>query len=181
MTSATSSVDFATPRSLCCSGGGGGGGCRPPGRTSESRCSSNTAQTPTMLWRGHMLARLVCSESFWAVVKVRSPHTVPEVWYPRTTDGSVHYVAWLVHPACRGHEDRGALYAAEWPCCHDPLRFSPCSDDLSPLARQPFLLIRASAEPTLPRAASPLPSAAEARGAGGACLAARAACEGLHA
>ena len=56
----------------------GGGVCRPPGRTSEWRCSSNTAQTPTMLWRGHMLmilARLVCSESFWAVVKVRSPHT----------------------------------------------------------------------------------------------------------
>ena len=56
----------------------GGGVCRPPGRTSESRCSSNTAQTPTMVWRGHMLmilARLGCSESFWAVVKVRSPHT----------------------------------------------------------------------------------------------------------
>ena len=61
-----------------------GGVCRPPGRTSESRCSSNTAQTPTMLWRGHMLmilARLVRSESFWAVVKVRSPHTGPEVCY----------------------------------------------------------------------------------------------------
>ena len=28
-----------------------------------------------------ILARLVCSESFWAVVKVRSPHTVPEVCY----------------------------------------------------------------------------------------------------
>ena len=64
----------------------GGGVCRPPGRTSEWRCSSNTAQTPTMLWRGHMLmilARLVRSESFWAVVKVRSPHNRPEVWYPR--------------------------------------------------------------------------------------------------
>ena len=64
----------------------GGGVCRPPGRTSESRCSSNTAQTPTMLWRGHMLmilARLVRSESFWAVVKVRSPHTGPEFGYPR--------------------------------------------------------------------------------------------------
>ena len=62
----------------------GGGVCRPPGRTSESRCSSNTAQTPTMLWRGHMLmilARLARSESFWAVVKVRSPHTGPEVCY----------------------------------------------------------------------------------------------------
>ena len=64
----------------------GGGVCRPPGRTSESRCSSNTAQTPTMLWRGHMLmilARLARSESFWAVVKVRSPHTGPEFGYPR--------------------------------------------------------------------------------------------------
>ena len=61
-----------------------GGVCRPPGRTSESRCSSNTAQTPTMLWRGHMLmilARLVRSESFWAVVKVRSPHTGPGIRY----------------------------------------------------------------------------------------------------
>ena len=40
-----------------------------------------------MLWWGHMLmilARLVCSESFWVVVKVRSPHTGPEVSYPRT-------------------------------------------------------------------------------------------------
>ena len=83
LTSATPSVDFSTPRSLCCSGGGV---CRPPGRTSESRCSSNTAQTPTMLWRGHMLmilARLVCSESFWAVVKVRSPHNGREPGYPR--------------------------------------------------------------------------------------------------
>ena len=30
-----------------------------------------------------ILARLVRSESFRAVVKVRSPHTGPEVWYPR--------------------------------------------------------------------------------------------------
>ena len=62
----------------------GGGVCRPPGRTSEWRCSSNTAQTPTMLWRGHMLmilARLVRSESFWAVAKVRSPHTGPGIRY----------------------------------------------------------------------------------------------------
>ena len=28
-----------------------------------------------------ILARLVRSESFWAVVKVRSPHTGPEVCY----------------------------------------------------------------------------------------------------
>ena len=71
-----------------------GGVCRPPGRTSESRCSSNTAQTPTMLWRGHMLmilARLVRSESFWAIVKVRSPHTGPEFGYPRQTTGSARW------------------------------------------------------------------------------------------
>ena len=30
-----------------------------------------------------ILARLVRSESFWAVVKVRSPHTGPEPGYPR--------------------------------------------------------------------------------------------------
>ena len=30
-----------------------------------------------------ILARLVRSESFWAIVKVRSPHTGPEVSYPR--------------------------------------------------------------------------------------------------
>ena len=33
-----------------------------------------------------ILARLVRSESFWAVVKVRSPHTGPEVSYPRTVE-----------------------------------------------------------------------------------------------
>ena len=54
------------------------------------------AQTPTMLWRGHMLmilARLVCSESFWAVVEVRSPHTGPEVWHPR----HVHVIRMMIH------------------------------------------------------------------------------------
>ena len=35
-----------------------------------------------------ILARLVRSESFWAVVKVRSPHTGPEVSYPR--DGATY-------------------------------------------------------------------------------------------
>ena len=30
-----------------------------------------------------ILARLVRSESFWAVAKVRSPHTGPEFGYPR--------------------------------------------------------------------------------------------------
>ena len=32
-----------------------------------------------------ILARLVRSESFWAVAKVRSPHTGPEFGYPRTS------------------------------------------------------------------------------------------------
>ena len=31
-----------------------------------------------------ILARLVRSESFWAIVKVRSPHTGPEPGYPRS-------------------------------------------------------------------------------------------------
>ena len=69
----------------------------------ESRCSSNTAQTPTMLWRGHMLmilARLVRSESFWAVVKVRSPHTGPEFGYPRKFVGllGMRQQIWAQHP-----------------------------------------------------------------------------------
>ena len=34
-----------------------------------------------------ILARLVRSESFWAVVKVRSPHTGPEFGYPRRYSG----------------------------------------------------------------------------------------------
>ena len=34
-----------------------------------------------------ILARLVRSEIFWAVVKVRSPHTGPEVSYPRDAQG----------------------------------------------------------------------------------------------
>ena len=74
-----------------------GGVCRPPGRTSESRCSSNTAQTPTMLWRGHMLmilARLVRSESFWAIVKVRSPHTGPGIRY------IIRCLAWVYALLC---------------------------------------------------------------------------------
>ena len=49
LTIATPSVDFATPRSLCCLGGGGLQTTRPNFRVA---CSSNTAQTPTMLWRG---------------------------------------------------------------------------------------------------------------------------------
>ena len=35
-------------------------------------------------------ARLGRSESFWAVVKVRSPHTGPEVSYPRNALGTVY-------------------------------------------------------------------------------------------
>ena len=35
-----------------------------------------------------ILARLVRSESFWAVAKVRSPHTGPEPGYPRTQQWS---------------------------------------------------------------------------------------------
>ena len=78
-----------------------GGVCRPPGRTSESRCSSNTAQTPTMLWRGHMLmilARLVRSESFWAVVKVRSPHTGPGIRYIITSSSDPGVERTTRHP-----------------------------------------------------------------------------------
>ena len=43
--------------------------------------------------RGHMLtipARLGRSESFWAVAKVRSPHTGPEPGYPRPFPRAVH-------------------------------------------------------------------------------------------
>ena len=39
-----------------------------------------------------ILARLVRSESFWAVVKVRSPHTGPEVSYPRRTRAERRYM-----------------------------------------------------------------------------------------
>ena len=31
------------------------------------------------------------------------------------------------------------MYAAEWPCCHDPLRFSLGSDDLSPQRGNPLV------------------------------------------
>ena len=36
-----------------------------------------------------ILARLVRSESFWAVAKVRSPHTGPEPGYPRLDTNAV--------------------------------------------------------------------------------------------
>ena len=51
-----------------------------------------------------ILARLVCSESFWAVVKVRSPHTGPEVSYPRRVPRAALNLAEYTsryHPASR--------------------------------------------------------------------------------
>ena len=102
---------FDPTEPLLLRGGGGGGVCRPPGRTSESRCSSNTAQTPTMLWRGHMLmilARLVRSESFWAVVKVRSPHTGPEPGYPRCSPPP------LALALASGHHTSSRVKPSEW-------------------------------------------------------------------
>ena len=51
-----------------------------------------------------ILARLVRSESFWAVAKVRSPHTGPEVWYPRKCQQTqrVHLRQQQLRPAPRG-------------------------------------------------------------------------------
>ena len=53
-----------------------------------------------------VLARLACSESFWAVVKVRSPHTSPEVWYPRRdmVDQSCDTVTKVMHVNRNGSE-----------------------------------------------------------------------------
>ena len=48
-----------------------------------------------------ILARLVCSESFWAVVKVRSPHTGPEA-------GASGYPRWEVRK-CEGKPPRAAI------------------------------------------------------------------------
>ena len=48
-----------------------------------------------------ILARLVRSESFWAVVKVRSPHTGPEVCYIIEIN-----VALLFRSFSRGHAAR---------------------------------------------------------------------------
>ena len=68
------------------------------------------------------------------------------------------------------------MYAAEWPCCHDPLRFSLGSDDLSPQRGNPT---RRTPKLPLPLRASRLaPSSGSAPGA--RCdAAARAAREGL--
>ena len=49
-----------------------------------------------------ILARLVRSESFWAVVKVRSPHTGPEVSYPRR-DRLCTVAKWDASPDFRQH------------------------------------------------------------------------------
>ena len=38
-----------------------------------------------------ILARLVRSESFWAVVKVHSPHNGPEVSYPRRVPSTFRF------------------------------------------------------------------------------------------
>ena len=43
-----------------------------------------------------ILARLVRSESFWAVAKVRSPHTGPEPGYPRLHSPSPMSTFWPV-------------------------------------------------------------------------------------
>ena len=66
-----------------------------------------------------ILARLVRSESFWAVAKVRSPHTGPEFGYPRLSGQALEAEemrlmrlregASLPAPqdACHGHAPRG--------------------------------------------------------------------------
>ena len=48
-----------------------------------------------------ILARLVRSESFWAVVKIRSPHTGPEPGYPRQGGATVSGTV----PTGRGSRD----------------------------------------------------------------------------
>ena len=47
------------------------------------------------------------------------------------------------------------MYAAEWPCCHDPLRFSLGSDDLSPSRDNPLV-----GRPSLPLSTLSPPQAA---------------------
>ena len=51
------------------------------------------------------------------------------------------------------------MYAAEWPCCHDPLRFSLGSDDLLP--RATTLTTRPPSVVELPLPALGVPSAQE--------------------
>ena len=71
----------------------GGGSADHPAELQSRGAPQIPLKRPTMLWMGHMLmilARLVRSESFWAVAKVRSPHTGPEVSYPRHVHVHVH-------------------------------------------------------------------------------------------
>ena len=53
-----------------------------------------------------ILARLVRSESFWAVVKVRSPHNRPEVWYPREAAAAAEAEGGCLCPASICHRER---------------------------------------------------------------------------
>ena len=55
-----------------------------------------------------ILARLVRSESFWAVVKVRSPHTGPEVCYIIAREDALPYE----HPLQDAFRRAGAAAAA---------------------------------------------------------------------
>ena len=50
-----------------------------------------------------ILARLVRSESFWAVAKVRSPHTGPEFGYPRTGKASAKREKCMPRRPTTGH------------------------------------------------------------------------------
>ena len=57
------------------------------------------------------------------------------------------------------------MYAAEWPCCHDPLRFSLGSDDLLRARNNPQGLSRSSvALPALSRPLASPQSAISAQG-----------------
>ena len=49
------------------------------------------------------------------------------------------------------------MYAAEWPCCHDPLRFSLGSDDLSRTRGNPLVRRHRYTSSRLPHLASPAP------------------------
>ena len=59
-----------------------------------------------------ILARLVRSESFWAVVKVRSPHTGPEPGYPRLARGELDKLEGPNYAARRAELRRAAREAA---------------------------------------------------------------------
>ena len=57
-----------------------------------------------------ILARLGCSESFWAIVKVRSPHTGPEFGYPRTISDCT-----TEHRAQQAAKEQGAFPSTRRP------------------------------------------------------------------